>query len=493
MQALRYVCRLRFLILILLLVAPVRAGAQYLYLDLNGDGLNTPTDILSGTLPVNVDIYLRTDRNRDGTPTTCASGAQPLSIGSLEFILRAVGGSVTWGTLTGAGLFGNGATKTVHNATDFYAGYFDSTEQFLPPGRYRLGTLPVTPLAGTPLLTFATTTALSAHYSTSFGSQCRGPGDADYTMRLGREWSDADGTFGTILANVSGKVFQDSNGTSSGDCVLDPGEVGVAGWPVTLSPTGPTILTEHDGSFRFQNVPPGLYSIHLSTPSAWNQTCPSGGANRSLLVALGQAYGNLNFGVKPANLPPSLSPISNRTIAQGSIVNVPLSASDPDATPLSFSLVTGPAFASVQTTSATTGNLRLTPSASDAGIHGLTVAASDGTYDSRRSALVRVLTAAGGSSVGGPGKFQASIQPNPMNPAGTLIFRTSRRGAIHAVLYDAEGRVVRTLMNATTAPAKQYRLIVGRDDHGRPLASGVYFFKVETIDGVQSGRAVVMK
>ena len=68
------------------------ATAQYIYLDLNGDGLNTPADLLSGTLPVNVDVYLRTDMNRDGSPTTCATG-QSLSIGSFEFILRAVGGT----------------------------------------------------------------------------------------------------------------------------------------------------------------------------------------------------------------------------------------------------------------------------------------------------------------------------------------------------------------------------------------------------------------
>ena len=495
MQALPYFCRSCFVILMLLLLTPTRAGAQYLYLDLNGDGLNTPADVLSGSLPVTVDIYLRTDLNRNGTPTTCASGSQPLSIGSFEFILRAVGGSVAWGTLTGGGLFGNGATLTRSNATDFYAGYFDSTDQFLPPGRYRIGTLPVIPLTGTPLLTFATTTALSPVYSTSFGSRCRGGGDADYTMRLGQEWQDADGTFGTILANVSGTVFQDTNGTSSGDCVRDPGEVGVAGWPVTLSPGGPTVLTSYDGSYRFVNVLPGLYSLHLSAPSAWNQTCPSGGANRSLIVVLGQSYPNLNFGVKPANLPPALSPISNQSIAQGSVVNVPLTASDADATPLTFSLVTGPAFASVQTIGPTSGVLHLTPSSGDAGMFGLTVAASDGTFDSRRSAAIRVLASSGIASPGPPkGKLVVSLQPNPINPIGSLTFRTSRSGAIRAILYDTNGRVVRTLMNVSRAPANHYTLLIdGRDDLGRPLASGVYFFKIETVDGVQSERAVVLK
>ena len=73
-------------------------NAQYIYLDLNGDGFNTPADLLSGVLPVNVDVYLRTDMNRDGTTPTCPTG-QPLSIGSFEFILHAVGGTVAYGPL----------------------------------------------------------------------------------------------------------------------------------------------------------------------------------------------------------------------------------------------------------------------------------------------------------------------------------------------------------------------------------------------------------
>ncbi len=478
-----------FLLLFLLLTIPIRASAQYLYLDLNGDGLNTPADVLNG-VPVNADIYLRTDTNRDGSPTTCASGSQPLSIGSFEFILHS-SAPVAWGTLVGSGFFGS-ATRTEHNATDFYAGYFDSTEVFLAPGQYHVGTLSIAPV-GSPLLAFATSTPLSATYLTSFGSQCKGQ-DADYTMKLGRDWHDANGTFGTLLATVSGTVFKDSNGTSAGNCELDPGEPGMPGWSVTLNPIGQTVLTSYGGSYQFLNILPGTYSVSVSPPSSWGQTCPSGSAAQPVVVLPSQTYPNLNFGVRPANMPPLLSPVPHRTVVVGGITNQQLTASDPDASPLNFLLLNGPSFATVMVTGPTTGNLRYAPQSGDVGTHAVTVAATDGVFDSRRSAKVNVLTATGVAGESVVGKFAVSLTPNPLNLAGALTFRTFKPGFIRAILYDMNGRRVRTLKDTPMAPAGYHELpIDGRDGAGRPLASGVYFFKVETSEGSEVGRATVLK
>jgi FlgD Ig-like domain len=481
-----------FLSFLALSTIPIRAGAQYLYLDLDGDALHTPADVLNG-LPVNANIYLRTDRNRNGSPTTCPSGPQPLSIGSLEFILHA-SAPVTWGALAGGGLFG-GATITDHNATDFYAGYFDSTEVFLPPGQYHVGTLPITPLLpiGNPLLVFATSTPLSATYLTSFGSQCRGLDD-DHTLKLGREWHDAAGTFGTLLATVSGRVFKDSNGTSSGNCQLDAGEPVLPGCRVTLNPGGQTALTSYGGSYQFLNVLPGSYTISVSLPSSWGQTCPPGGAGQPVVVLPNQTYPNLNFGVKPANMPPILNPVPSHVMGWGDVKDLPLTASDPDANPLNFSLLNGPSFASVIPTGPTTGNLHLAPQSGDAGTHAVTVGASDGVFDSRRSAIVRVVNATAVTSEPVAEKFLASLSPNPFNLAGALIFRTSKPGFIRANLYDMSGRLVRTLKDTPMAPAGRHEVpIDGRDETGRPLASGVYFFKVETSEGSHVGRATVLK
>jgi hypothetical protein len=479
-----------FLCTCLLAIPP--ANAQYIFVDLNGDGLNTPTDVLTGTLPVNVDIYLRTSNNRDGSPAVCASGEQ-LSIGSFEFVLHSVGGTVQWGALTG-GLFQVGSQiQTAHDDVDFYVGRFDTLGVYVPPGQVLLGTLPVTALTGTPLLRFAATTPLSAKYATSFGSQCRGA-DGEFTMALGRDWTDADGTFGTVLANVSGTVFLDKNGTSGGNCLLDAGEPGLPGWIVTLSPGGQQALTDRNGSYKFLNVLPGIYTVQVTSPGPWRQTCPSGSAGQPVTVLVGQTYPGLNFGVKQRNLPPLLQAILGKPIAPNKVNNVPLQAADPDGTPLVFSLLNGPSFATVTTTGPGTGNLQLAPLSGDAGRHSLTVGASDGVYDSRRSATYTVLSSTAVTAQGASEPIRAEVVPNPMNPAGVLTFRTSRSGFLRVSLYDATGKRVRTLVDRKSAPASLYEIpIDARDAAGKALASGVYFFKIETPGDVQNGRAVVLK
>jgi hypothetical protein len=45
------------------------------------------------------------------------------------------------------------------------------------------------------------------------------------------------------------------------------------------------------------------------------------------------------------------------------------------------------------------------------------------------------------------------------------------------------------LMAAGTHSAQ----IDGRDDADRPLASGVYYYRVESVEGTVSGRVVVLK
>ena len=481
------------LFLFMCLASAPPANAQYIFLDLNGDGLNTPLDVLNGTLPVSVDVYLRTSTNRDGSLAQCDTVGQSLSIGSYEFILHAVGGTVQWGPLTG-GIFPiQSLTRTAHDDVDFYAGRFDTLSVFLPPGQVLLGSVQVTALTGAPLLQFASATPLSPAFATSFGSQCRGQ-DRDYTMMLGRDWFDADGTFGTVLANVSGKVFLDRSATSGGNCLPDAGEPGVPGWVVTLSPGGQRTLTERNGSYRFQNVVPGVYTVQLSPPpSSYRQTCPPGNAGQSVTVLLGQTYPGLNFGVKPANMPPNLQPILSKPIAPGMINNVALQATDPDGSPLVFSLVNGPAFATVSG-SGTAGNLRLAPTTSDVGKHAVTVSASDGVYDSRRSATYTVLSPTAVAAEEAKGPVRAEVVPNPLNPAGVLTFRTSRAGSLRVSLYDAKGRLVRTMVDRKSAPAGGYEVpLDAHDAAGNSLSSGVYFFKVESPGETQSGRAVVVK
>ncbi|HET9951337.1 MAG TPA: FG-GAP-like repeat-containing protein [Candidatus Eisenbacteria bacterium] len=95
---------------------------------------------------------------------------------------------------------------------------------------------------------------------------------------------------------------------------------------------------------------------------------------------------------------------------------------------------------------------------------------------------------------GPPDDLDASVTPNPMNPEATLAFSLRSPGRVEARLFDASGRLVRTLAAGGTLPAGAQRLrIDGRDDQGRALPSGVYFYRLRTPEGERRGRVVVAK
>ncbi len=88
----------------------------------------------------------------------------------------------------------------------------------------------------------------------------------------------------------------------------------------------------------------------------------------------------------------------------------------------------------------------------------------------------------------------ASVDPNPMNPEAVLSFTLRAPGRVDARLFDASGRLVRTVAPGMFLPEGRHRLqIDGRDDRGGALPSGVYFYRLRTADGETRGRVVVAK
>jgi hypothetical protein len=84
--------------------------------------------------------------------------------------------------------------------------------------------------------------------------------------------------------------------------------------------------------------------------------------------------------------------------------------------------------------------------------------------------------------------------PNPFNPMTTLSFDLPRDAAVTLSIYDVSGRLVRTLIG-------QERLTVGRheyswngrDERGRQVPSGIYFYKLAGEDFVQTNRMVLVR
>ena len=88
----------------------------------------------------------------------------------------------------------------------------------------------------------------------------------------------------------------------------------------------------------------------------------------------------------------------------------------------------------------------------------------------------------------------ASVSPNPLNPQATLSFVTTAPGQTSAQIFDPRGRLVRNVLpRQYLMPGLHQVTIDGRNDQGNRLSSGVYFYRVQSIDGVSKGSFQVLK
>jgi hypothetical protein len=85
-------------------------------------------------------------------------------------------------------------------------------------------------------------------------------------------------------------------------------------------------------------------------------------------------------------------------------------------------------------------------------------------------------------------------RPNPFRPNTTIAFDLPEAAVVNLRVYDASGRVVRTLLDGVLKEAGQHaELWDGRDGFGSRAASGVYFYRVEIGSEVFTRRMVLLK
>ena len=169
------------------------ANAQYIYLDTNGDGLNTAADRMNPNgMPTTVDVYLNPGQNRDGSPAACntADGALTL-INSYVVSLRYADGAVSFeNPVNRMTNFNSPIHPFMKGVIDMAMGYGGTTLESHTTA-VRLMTVTALGLRGTPRLDVIWFSPLFNAF-TSFGTECTGNnGENTYTLR--DDWFDADG------------------------------------------------------------------------------------------------------------------------------------------------------------------------------------------------------------------------------------------------------------------------------------------------------------
>src|SRR2546427_6774669 len=193
----------RWLIRVLLAAAAIgaqvpAANAQYMFLDSNGNGVPDLGDRLNPTgSPTTVDVYLRTKQNRDGSAATCDIDGTPLGCNWYVVNLHAVGGLVSYsGFINRLTSFTVSFGELNPDGVNYKNGF--GQQAALAPGQYRLCTLTITSVAGTPRIDIVDE-AMGSTDLTEFGSPSCPGNDFDSAYKLagptgiGSDWTDVDG------------------------------------------------------------------------------------------------------------------------------------------------------------------------------------------------------------------------------------------------------------------------------------------------------------
>jgi hypothetical protein len=85
------------------------------------------------------------------------------------------------------------------------------------------------------------------------------------------------------------------------------------------------------------------------------------------------------------------------------------------------------------------------------------------------------------------------IYPNPFNPSTNISFILAKDMDARLEIYNLRGQRVKSLCNAQHTKGKHTYVWNGQDDHGRLVASGIYFSRLHTAEGSFVAKMMLMK
>jgi subtilisin family serine protease len=85
--------------------------------------------------------------------------------------------------------------------------------------------------------------------------------------------------------------------------------------------------------------------------------------------------------------------------------------------------------------------------------------------------------------------------PNPFNPTTSIEFDASKAEAVELTVYNILGERVRTLFRGAAVQGTRSNRFVwnGRDEYGKSVPTGIYFYRLKTPSKILSGKMVLLK
>jgi hypothetical protein len=83
--------------------------------------------------------------------------------------------------------------------------------------------------------------------------------------------------------------------------------------------------------------------------------------------------------------------------------------------------------------------------------------------------------------------------PNPFNPITTINYSLKENSKVSLKIYNIKWQLVKVIVNEVL-PAGEYSIIWnGRDEHNKPVSSGIYFYKLKSGNFEKTRKMVLMK
>jgi hypothetical protein len=85
--------------------------------------------------------------------------------------------------------------------------------------------------------------------------------------------------------------------------------------------------------------------------------------------------------------------------------------------------------------------------------------------------------------------------PNPFNPSTEISFTLRQGGPVELSVYNLKGQLLRTLIAGETMSGNQQHSVVwdGKDQFGNEVTSGIYLYKLRTLEKVYSKKMLLVK
>ncbi|MFQ5633213.1 MAG: T9SS type A sorting domain-containing protein, partial [bacterium] len=83
--------------------------------------------------------------------------------------------------------------------------------------------------------------------------------------------------------------------------------------------------------------------------------------------------------------------------------------------------------------------------------------------------------------------------PNPFNPSTNIRYQLPAQAQVKLVVYNILGQEVRRLVDEKKPPGYYTLIWDGRNRHGIPVPSGVYYYKITTGDFSASKKMLLIK